>query len=709
MKRLIISACLLTLGGPAFATSFNITGLTTTKQTLAANETGAVASTGTLSVTGNNVAITVTGNATITNNGLIQQTTVNSGGNAGNGRAIRDNTGGLSLTVNNGSATNSAAVIQTVDGDIIQMKVAGSTITFNNYGTLNSLNTAAGGNQAIDWAGLTSGSNTLNNFSTGLILASEADAVRPGVNGVITNSGTIKSTTSVGNGSDGIDAQTNSGIVVTNSGLIEGGRHAITGGTSAGAYFYSVTNQTGGTIQGDNGSGINIDGADGSEVATIVNHGIITGNGHDIADGLGHDGDGVDVDGLVHLTNTGLIRSVNAYSPVASGLAYSEGITVGGGTITNSGTIEGLVSAGNTNAVGRGISLLGNDSLTIPGTREPIYGDATVTNQAGGLIRGQSDSAIVVDGTASGHTVSIENQAGGTIQGGGATAAAIQTRDDNDTITNAGTIDGSSSGKAIDMGAGNNTLNINGGSASILGDVSGGIGGTNRLVIAPGSGNTFSYAGHISNFSTVQLTGGTFNLSGALTAGTTSITGGTLAGSGTVGGLLKITSGGTIAPGNSPGKLTLQTGLDLSGGGEYLWQLGSLKDSVTGIAGTDFDQIALLGGNLALGGSSVLTLDFSLLGSAGPNSTDSFWHFSHDWTIIAADGVSNIGSTDFATINNATYADGTFSTTADSNGNIAVHYAAVPEPSTGLLVAGPLLLMAARQMRPGKRAISASK
>jgi hypothetical protein len=74
----------------------------------------------------------------------------------------------------------------------------------------------------------------------------------------------------------------------------------------------SVTNNAGATIQGDNGSGINIDGFNANEVVTVVNHGTITGNGHDIGDGTDHDGDGVDVDGLVNLTNTGTILSKNA-------------------------------------------------------------------------------------------------------------------------------------------------------------------------------------------------------------------------------------------------------------------------------------------------------------------------------------------------------------------------------------------------------------
>ena len=225
-------------------------------------------------------------------------------------------------------------------------------------------------------------------------------------------------------------------------------------------------------------------------MVTVVNHGTITGNGHDIGDGADHDGDGVDVDGLVHLTNTGTIRSLNAFSQPADGPAFSEGVTVGGGTIVNSGTIEGSVAAGNTNAVGRGITLSGNDRAG--GGRDPIYGDATVTNQAGGLIQGDSDSGIAVVGAnASGHKVTIDNQAGATIKGGGTTAAAIDASNsfDDVTITNAGKIDGSSSGKALVLSQNsNNTVTISGGAASVLGDMDGGAGGVNKLNFDIGAG-----------------------------------------------------------------------------------------------------------------------------------------------------------------------------------------------------------------------------
>ena len=300
------------------------------------------------------------------------------------------------------------------------------------------------------------------------------------------------------------------------------------------------------------------------------------------------------------------------------------------------------------------------------------YGTTTITNS--GLIKGDSDSAIAFPSTfASGFTMTITNQASGIIEGGGATAVAIQMGMDNDIINNSGTIKADSSGKAIDMGGGNNTLNIFGG--SIVGDVSGGTGGTNALVIDAEAGNTFSYAGTITNFHTAQITSGTFHLSGTMTADGTTVGGGTLAGNGTVTGLVTVGTGGVISPGNSPGKLTLQTGLDLSGGGKYFWQLGSLKDDATGTAGTDFDQILLTGGNLTLGGTSLLTLDFSLLGGSGPNSANPFWNTNHSWTIIDGIGATaDTGSTNFSGITDPTFTDGTFTTSTDPNGDAVLSF-----------------------------------
>jgi hypothetical protein len=582
----------------AFAAGFTIRSDSTAAQTLSSG-TGTVNSGVTLSVTGDPDAILVTGTSTLVNNGTILQTQTPPGAS---NRGVRVNTNNITLTFTNGSTTNSSALVQAADSDAIQVNKANDSVTLNNYGTFNSLNKSAGGAQAIDFNAITTGSNILNNFATGVLTASEADAVRPGVNGFVNNDGLIKSVTSTGSSSDGIDGQTNSGITIVNAasagtgtgtGLIEGGRHGITGGnTTTGVYTMSITNNLGGTIQGDNGSGINIDGINASELVTILNHGVITGNGHDIHDGASHDGDGVDVDGLVNLTNTGTIRSLNSFS--ASGLEFSEGVTVGGGTITNSGTIEGSVAAGNTTALGRGITIAGVDK-DVNDNPIPIkapFGAATITNS--GLIKGDTDSAIIFSSAlASGFSHTITNSAGGVIQTGSTSAAAILTAADNVTITNSGTIDGTSSGRAITGGSGKLTLNVTGGAASILGDIAGGSNVANSMTIDPGAGNSFGYSGSISNVNTVETKSGTVTLSGLSTySGATIVTGGILAL-------------------NGANRLAAASSLQLNG--------GTLELENAGAAGQAFANLALSNSSIVDLGASSLT--FGNLSAVGAGDT----------------------------------------------------------------------------------------
>lgn len=656
----LIAALAMTFGsGLASAASFTVTGADTAAKTLGSGsgQTGNVSATGALVVSGSTVAVTVTGsNATLTNLGTISQT--------GTGRVVRDNTGVTGLVITNGSTGNATALMQAADADVIQMAQPSASVTLNNHGQMISLNASKGGAQAVDFANITSGANIVNNFAGGLIRSYDADAVRPGANGVVNNAGTIFSTTSTGSSSDGVDVQNNSGVQVNNlaGGLIQGARHGITGGALDATMSFTaiVNNAVGAIIQGDNGAGINLDGFNAKQIVTVVNAGLIVGNG------ITGDGDGVDIDGLVNISNSGTIRSLNAFSTVAAGLAYSEGISVGGGIVTNSGTIEGLVAAGNGNAVGRGITIVGNDITSGPlaGTREAIYGNAVVVNNAGGLIRGQTDSAIVVGGPASGFTVSITNNAGATIQGGGTTSAAILTGFDNDTVTNAGRIDGGSSGKAIDLGAGNNTVNIVGGSAVVLGSINGGVGGTNTMTINPGAGNAFAYAGAISNFASVEVQSGTVSFSGVSGyTGNTLLSGGTLV----LDGANRLASasslqlaGGTLSLINAVGNaqtfaslaLTANSAIALNGA---MLTFNSLGQVVAGSTLT-------IGGDVASSGYAI-----RFLGDLGGDAAFQ--------TLIA--GLTIDGSS-------ATYRfDGAYTDV------VALNIAAVPEPSSvALLLAG---------------------
>ncbi len=626
----------------ASAASFNITsGTNTSAQSLAAGQTGNVAAGAALSVSGSSVAVTFTGNnASVTNLGTMLQT--------GTGRMLRDNTGVTGLVVTNGNSSNSTALMQSADADVFQMNVAGGSVTLNNYAQMISVNAGKGGAQAVDFNAITTGANTINNFINGVMKATDADAVRPGLNGVLNNYGSILSVVTTDTGSDGIDLQNNSGATITNygTGSITGARHGITGGAKDNtlSFLASITNNAGGTITGNNGSGINLDGFNNKQVVTISNAGTIMGTG------VTGDGDGVDVDGIANITNTGIIRSANSFSAVAGSPGFSEGITIGGGTVTNSGTIEGLVSPGNNNALGRGISLSGNDITTGPlaGTREGLYGNAVVINNAGGLIRGQNDSAIVVEGAVSIYTVSITNNAGATIRGGSSTAAAIRTGADAATLISAGTLDGSSSGKAFQGGSGATALTILGGQASVIGDIDGGSAVNNTVVIHPGAGNGFSYSGSLSNFSSMEVQSGTVTLSGASSyAGITRVSGGTLV----LNGANRLSSasalslgGGTLKLANAGGAngqtfssllLAANSAIDLGGSSLTFNALGS---GVAGRALTLFDYVVSLSPDYAiriLGDVSTDGNFLALIAGLTINGVGASYHFDGTYTDIS--------------------------------------------------------------------------
>jgi len=228
------------------------------------------------------------------------------------------------------------------------------------------------------------------------------------------------------------------------------------------------------------------------------------------------------------------------------------------------------------------------------------------------------------------------------------------------------------------------------------------------LTVAPLSGETYNggvgasdFAGSISGSGTVRMNGtgtygmlgpnavqnlvvnsGTLKVNGNSGAGTVTVnTGGTLLGQGTIAGTVTVASGATLAAGFSAGLLTLPAGLDLSAGGSgptNVWELAALKDGATGFAGTDFDQIVLAGGTLALGAQATLDLRFIGLASA-PDGGNPFWQSPHTWTVILLDGGSNPGASNFGKVQNGNYTAGNFTTTATSSG-IMLTFTPTPPP-----------------------------
>lgn len=468
--------------------------------------TGTVNAGGAISIaSGGAVALNMSGTSTLVNNGTIQT--------LGTGRAIDSNSGTATLVITNNG------LISSVSTDAFRVNTD-SSVQLVNTGTIR----VTAGGQAIDWAAITTKSNTLDNRATGVITAVGEDAVRPGTNGIVLNAGTIQATptgTTAPSGSDGIDLRTFTGIQVTNTGSITG-RHGIaTDGSNTGPSTLTVNNSAG-TIAGLNGSGLNIDGVSVSVTANVTNLQGATIRGGVLAAATDGDGDGIDIDGILTLNNRGMVLGLGAKGTGSDGGPnHAQAVSIGGGTIVNYATGQIIGSTLAADAPNGDPTRAGEGILADNSSGGNAIALTTITND--GLIQGKTGAAIRL---VSAFADTVTNNAGGIIRGAG-TGAALQTGDGANTVTNRGSIVGDN-GTAIDLQGGNDLLRIEGGAAAIAGNVSGGA-GSNKLEMDLGAGNTFSYSGALSSFDSVEIESGKATLSGVSTyTGVTRVSGGTL-------------------------------------------------------------------------------------------------------------------------------------------------------------------------------------
>lgn len=275
--------------------------------------------------------------------------------------------------------------------------------------------------------------------------AGTADVVRPGndlyADITVNNYGTIRAGTVQGatSGGDGVDLQSKDGghLATINNygdGVIEGGKHGVTGANAADIY-----NE--GTITGRNGSGLNFDtdAGDSDGAVKVNNFGTITG----AYDGYGNgDGDGVDVDYLVNVRNYGTIQGVGADNIDD----FADGVAAGGGKIANK---FGATIYGETNGI-----------LIDDGDRNGAYAETRIIND--GYITGKLGYGVRLIGD---FNDAVTNH--GTIAATDHAAAAIDLGGGDDRLVNTGDIDGD-----ILLGDGNDFVR----SGNVLGVIDGGAG-----------------------------------------------------------------------------------------------------------------------------------------------------------------------------------------------------------------------------------------
>jgi fibronectin-binding autotransporter adhesin len=248
-------------------------------------------------------------------------------------------------------------------------------------------------------------------------------------------------------------------------------------------------------------------------------------------------------------------------------------------------------------------------------------------------------------------------------------------------------------------------LNTNGFDATISGTMTTGQSSYNLTKTGAG---VLTLTGTNTHFATTQVSGGTLRVNGVLaffsTAGGVNVNnGGTLGGSGTIDRVVTVNNGGTLAPGASPGTLTVNT-LSFAAGANatYEWEAGA----------TVQDQIVVTNGPLNLTGISLtfklydrglgtgVTPDqmFPLITVAGVNTITGF--NPANMTVVFADAPN--------------WAAGQYTLSVANSGGNSVLYltnlAPVPEPAGLLAIAGAALaLFARRRVRSRATATDSSR
>ena len=504
-------------------------------------------------IKGNTNGINLTAGGTVTNNGLITGSLGNgisfgNGGSVTNNGSITGNTNGINLSAG-GTVENYGSIVGTTGAGV--HNVAG-TLTLNNYEGAE----IYGGEDGIYTGGGASTGNITNYGSIiggmqhGLSLNGSADVKNYGsITGVggcgIYSTGTIDVTVTnkTGGTISGIVGIALNGGEVTNEagGIISGAgngmfiagstvtnRGSIIGNSESGIYVSVVSTVTNiGNIYGD------IDGIWFAAGGTADNSGSVTGfNGSGIrasasAVTINNAADGTIYGGILHGINATdfTISITNDAGGYIRG--YEDGICLGGGTVLNQGSVEGMTECGikSTNAsvavTNEGYIIGGSDSISFSAA------GGSVTNVKGAVIKGKF-YGIYSEGSASVYNHGTGAVSGGTIIGN--TGVKIEAFISTDKFENRGTIIGEA-GNGVEIAGTNMTIKNGDSEAGYDGGII--IGTTNGIVLLGG--------GNVENYGLIEgMTGCGISFSGA---------GGSV--TNVKGGIIKGTSYGIYAAGSA--------------------------------------------------------------------------------------------------------------------------------------------------------------
>ena len=387
-----------------------------------------------------------------------------------------------------------------------------------------------------------------------------------------------------------------------------------------------------------------------------------------------------DLGGAPIVRQAGTEQTISA-SEAGTGLLMEEGAKVIFDEGTSGGSYAGNIQgAGEIRVAGAGGLRLSGDNA-FSGTASVDDGSRLTVARAGNL--GSAQIRIGSSGSLEFASLAANNGSANTFSN------AISLGGQSGTLNNTG------SGKVVISGpiASNGGLLVfAGGSFDVLGGISQ-VGSLSK----EGAG-TLTISGSNTYTGATTVAAGLLTVNGSISSSalTTVQSGAAIGGSGTVGALV-VQSGGSIAPGNSPGTLTVSGDAVWEAGGNYNWQLLN----ATGAAGTGWDKLVITG-----------RLDLTRLTSANPfkvnpwtistfeGSTGDALNFdggsNYSWTIATADnGITGFNANNFFINTDPTNGTngfsnsytGTFSVSVDGNNlNLIYGPSAVPEPASTFTV-----------------------
>jgi autotransporter-associated beta strand protein len=584
---------------------------------------------GTLDVT-NGSTITLTNNYTQSWNGDFAFLGTNGSLNMGTGAVTMN--ASRTVTVSNGTLTVGGAI-------------GGSTfgLTKNGSGTL-----------VLSGANTYNGTTTVNNGTLTLGAADRiADTSNLNVAGGTFNLGGFNETL----GS------------ITGSGNITLGAGTLTTNSTSNTTFSGLISGTGGLTKNGT-STLTLSGNNTYNGTTTINAGTIEIAAAGRLGAGNYTGNISNSGGLIHSGTTNQILggilsgSGSLTQNAASTLTLSGANTYNGTTTIKSGTLV----IGHATGLGSG----GNISFTGGGLQ---YGSGITTDISSRIKN--STLAILVD--TNGNNVTFASALDSTNAGGFTkNGTGILTLGGNNTYAgntriNAGTVEIGAAGR---LGAGNYTGNIvnngtfiySGTSNQTLGGIISGSG-----ALTHNASSTLTLTGNNTFNGATAINAGTLVLSGTNTASAITVaSGATLMGTGRGG---ATTVSGTIAPGNSPGTLTVGA-LTLNGGGVYTWEMAD----ATGVAGTGWDRIASTG-LLTVNSTSGSTFTIAITSSGAPSNWTG--NSTQSWDIITYGSLSGFDATKFsinATAFAGSTANGSSWTLTDTGSALRLSYSILTDP-----------------------------